>query len=635
MDANKNPDENSSAAAGSLASRKSAPELPPTDTPGPEETIDSATQPVAEPDLPEPDADADVPDDFAMEEPDAELNQGTAKGSKQNIFKRCWHGYHTHKKWTLPLTVLVILAVALAVPASRYPLLGTVVRRDFNVTVLDTTTHKPVTSAVVRLDGVRVTTNSKGQARLHAKVGHGTLTVEKKYYAASHSAVLVPIIKMQHDFTLFLKATGRQVPVVVTNSLDGKPIENALVRVADTEARTDKKGQAIVVVPADKSQLKVGISAEHYNDANATMAVTEQVSGKNHFKLTPAGKLYFLSNLSGKIDVVKTNLDGTDRSTVLAGTGNESNNDTMLLASNDWKYVALKSKRSDAPAKLYLINTATDKVTTIDEGDATFDPVGWVGDHFVYLTNRTNVQYWKPYAQALKTYDASSDKLVTIDQTSGEGSDQFDYGYTNFSNISIVNDELVYAKNWFASGFAPNHLDGKSVSLVSARADGSSKKTIKDFAIPGGTTYSYFVSIVQYQPESLYIQVPGNPSPTYYTYEAGKLTVKNGLTDDAFYTTAYPNYIISPSGTQAFWSEPRDGKNTLLVGDAAGKNGRAIATLSDYTPYGWYGDDYVLVSKQGSELYIMPVTGGTALKVTDYHKPAFNGPGGGYGYGGL
>ena len=31
--------------------------------------------------------------------------------------------------------------------------------------------------------------------------------------------------------------------------------------------------------------------------------------------------------------------------------------------------------------------------------------------------------------------------------------------------------------------------------------------------------------------------------------------------------------------------------------------------------YGWYSDDYLLVSKGASELYIMPVTGGQPLKV--------------------
>ena len=73
--------------------------------------------------------------------------------------------------------------------------------------------------------------------------------------------------------------------------------------------------------------------------------------------------------------------------------------------------------------------------------------------------------------------------------------------------------------------------------------------------------------------------------------------------------------------------------NTLFIGDSSGGSGKQIATLSDYDTYGWYTDDYLLVSKNGSELYIMPVSGGTPIKISDYNKPAqnFNGYGGGYG----
>jgi hypothetical protein len=56
--------------------------------------------------------------------------------------------------------------------------------------------------------------------------------------------------------------------------------------------------------------------------------------------------------------------------------------------------------------------------------------------------------------------------------------------------------------------------------------------------------------------------------------------------------------------------------------------------LSDYDTYGWYSDNYLLVSKNSSELYVMDKAGKqTALKISDYHKPAqvFTGYGGGYG----
>ena len=82
--------------------------------------------------------------------------------------------------------------------------------------------------------------------------------------------------------------------------------------------------------------------------------------------------------------------------------------------------------------------------------------------------------------------------------------------------------------------------------------------------------------------------------------------------------------------------EPRDGKNTIFNGDSEGKNSKEIATLSEFIPYGWYTDDYVLVSKGGSELYVTGSGFSTKpLKVTDYHKANFNSIGYGGGYGGF
>jgi hypothetical protein len=79
----------------------------------------------------------------------------------------------------------------------------------------------------------------------------------------------------------------------------------------------------------------------------------------------------------------------------------------------------------------------------------------------------------------------------------------------------------------------------------------------------------------------------------------------------------------------------KDGKNTLFIGDNDGKNQKQIASLSDYTPYGWYGDNdqYVLLTKNGSELYIAtPDTINNPQKVTDYYRSQIiNGYGAGYG----
>jgi hypothetical protein len=201
--------------------------------------------------------------------------------------------------------------------------------------------------------------------------------------------------------------------------------------------------------------------------------------------------------------------------------------------------------------------------------------------------------------------------------------------------VSLLNGEVVYAKSGGSSSF-PNHLTGKSDSLISVKPDGSNKHSIKDFPIPDGTQYYYGINVSQYEPYSLYVQVPNNNGTnSYYEYENGSVTAKSDVTDDTYGKT-YPTYLISPNSRHSFWSEVRDNKNTLFVGDGDGTGGKQIATLSDYTPYGWYTDNYLLVSKNGSELYAMPTDGSKSpVKITDYYKPQLTYKGYGGGYGGI
>jgi len=556
-------------------------------------------------------------------------------GSK---FKQIMHGYWAKKKWTLPLTFILIIGVILSVPASRYPVLGLFLKSDYSVKVIDATTKKPVTNVTLLLGDVTAKTDSKGEARLKSKVGTVNLTATKKYYKASNTAVLVPIKQKGPAYVVSIRATGRQVPIAITNKITGKPISGAVVSASGTEAKTDSQGKLVLVLPADQATVAATITASGFNDAKLTVQVSEQVLPANAVQLVTSGKIYFLSKLSGKIDVVKTNLDGSDRQTVLAGTGKEQNGDTIMLAARDWKYLALKSLRDGgSKAKLFLIDTSTDKLTTIDEGNAFFEAVGWSDHHFVYKVEREEKEIWQPGGQALKSFNAESGKLAVLEETDGEGTGQYDYAFNRFDQVYLLENEVVFYKNWSSGFYNSSKLSGKQIKLTSVKPDGTGKKTIREFPVPENTSY-YSIQSSLYAPQELYVQVPPaagtDNNPTYFEYENGKIAVKNDVTSQQF-NSPYPTYLESPSGKQTAWSEDRDGKSIVFIGDKNGEDEKEVASLSEYTPYGWYSDEYILVSKKGSELYIMPTTGGPLLKVTDYHKPEFNFRGYGGGYGGL
>ncbi len=591
-----------------------------------DETIDEPRDDIA-------DSDSFEGDDTPAEEPAPAPEQVVVMRRGKMARMKDW--MRVHKKTSILIGLLLVIVILMALPRTRYPILGTFYKQQMTFAVTDTETHKPVSNATISVAGKTTQTDGQGHASIKAPVGNKTLTLTKKYYQTLNQKVFVPL-KKPATTNLQVKATGRQVPVTVTNKITGKAVENAVVKVLDADAKTDKEGHATLVLPADKATQPATITAGGYNDLSANVTVTTETVSENSFAITPSGTVYFLSNLSGKIDVVKTNLDGTNRKTVLAGTGKEDKQSTVLLASRDWKYLALQANREGA-AKLYLIDTSNDALSTIDEGaSADFTPKGWSNDTFIYTVTRQTVPVWQAGQQSLKSYNAATHKLNQLDQTAASGASDADSLREAYGDVYIFpKSEIVFTKD-MAAGFAhPGGLTGQQVALQSIHDDGSAKKTIKAFPVPASSYTQYArIPTVPDEPGSIYLQDPF-VATTFYDYGDGQIKVDASLNLQKFYE-AYNTYLLSPNGMQTFWSEARDGKNSLFVGDSEGSNGKQIASLSDYAAFGWYGENYLLATKNGSELYILPASGsGQPLKVSDYYRSGQNIRGYGGGYGGF
>jgi hypothetical protein len=567
----------------------------------------------------------------------AEREAATEPQGKWQRFKawsKAWWA-SPKKRWTTIGGLVVVVAVVFAVPLTRYNILGLVLKSAVTVQVVDSKTGKPVSGAKVELSGKTAESQADGKATLRTNMGSGDLKVSKKYYTGYAHGELVQSGKNMFKATLV--ATGRQVSIKLVNKVTGKPVNSATVTAGGAKAKTDQDGRATLVIASDVTTQAATVSKDGFNDATITVAAGDNLA-KNTFRVTPAGKLYFLSNLSGTIDVVKTNLDGTDRQTVLAGTGSEDRNSTSLLASRDWKYLALLSKRSGTNASVYLIDTTNkDKLTTIDEGNAGFSLVGWSGDRFVYRVDRNGVEDWQANKQALKSFDPSNGHTLLLDQTQGAGSSNFNYVRQAISYTYLMGGQVVYIKNW--SGFGNNPLGGKAAEVHTIGADGSGHRIVKSFAADDAG-YGYTgtaVNAALYEPNGLYLAVShSNNIQEFFDYDDGKVAADTDLDITKFYDSQYSKtYLLSPSSNKTFWADSRDGKQVLSIGDQDAKLPKQVMGLSDYNAYGWYTDDYVLVSKSGSELYVMGKDGGTPLKITDYYKPSISYQGYGGGYGGL
>ena len=554
----------------------------------------------------------------------------SSSGKKDGRFKR-FIRTKKGKALLILLALLTIIGVLYAVPATRYGILGNVIKKSVHVVVMDSSTMKPVSEAEVSLGGAASKTDKKGEATLESvRVGEYNLKITKGYYKVSETSYTVPVLGDSEEQRVSLKATGRQVTMTVTNKITGAALTGASVKVSNTSALADDKGAVTIVLPADKKILDGTVSLDGYNESAVKIDVSDQ-SKKNQFALTPAGDVYYLSKQTGKLNVMKSKLDGTGSSVVVEGTGNENDGGSVLLAARDWNYMALSAKRSADPKKtgqLYLVDAKSGGLKTIDEGDADFQLVGWSGHKFIYTVTRNDFNVWDSKIQKLKSYDADTGKLSVIDEIEAQGSSTYDYAREQIISPYILENKIVYVKNVYRAQYGKT--DVKS-AIMSINPDGSRKQRVKEF--------DAFTNIQSrlYEPQEVYFRVTtyDNSTPTYYEYENSTLkSISN--TDAKFSEAIYPTYLVSPNGAKTFWHEPRDGKNTLLVGDKDGKDGKTLASQSDYTTYGWYGDGYVLLSKNESELYIASSDKeiGTPLKITNFHKPQLRYPGYGYGYGG-
>lgn len=527
--------------------------------------------------------------------------------------------------------LLVVVGVLLAVPVTRYGILGMVIKKKTPIVVLDSVTKKPVTEASISLGPLSAKTDGEGKVTLEdVPVGEYKLKVIKNYYTTVEVPLDVPVFEDVKEAKIDLVATGRQVSLVVTNTITKQPMEKAVISAGDTSAVTDSSGIATIVLPADKDELPGQVTLDGYNTAEVKIKITDQADA-NKINITPAGTVYFLSKQTGKINVMKSNLDGSAASAVVEGTGAENDRETALLAARDWRYLALSAKRkSTVSGQLYLVDTGNGSLKTIDEGNVDIQLVGWSDHSFLYVVTRNEKKIWEDKRQALKAYNADTGALTTIDETFAVGTNYGDTRYEIFGNPYIVEGKVVYAK--YISTVGPT--DRKS-SIVAATPKDGQKQVLKEFS---PSNRSMTIEAKLYEPQELYFRVDledGSPV-TYFEYEAGTIkSVTN--TDDKFYNTYYPTFLVSPDSQRTLWHEPRNGKNAIFIGDKNGKNSKELAINSEYATYGWFGDKYILLSKNGSELYITSADQqlGDTVKIADYHKPALNFAGYGYGYGGL
>lgn len=497
-------------------------------------------------------------------------------------------------KFRALLAFVILLGAILAVPMTRYALLGVFIHRQTKITVVDDTTGKPVTDALVQYARADAKTDKNGVATINSmSVGDHPLKIEKKYYETIEASYTVPIFG-EAKTKVRLKATGRVAVINVKNKISGNPVVGAQVKVADTSAITDDKGVASVALAIHDANQPGSVTAEGYNVADLSVS-TKEISPTQDVELVPSGKTYFLSNRTGSYDVMSTTLDGKTE-VVLSGIGREVGYELNLSTSPNRKYLALSARREVNKPALYMIDTATNAAEKVE--DAQVNAIGWIGNTFYYALYDTSNNAYVDKRVQLVSYNAAEKQRNVVDASKIEG-DQYNYAELALSGrFQLVGSRVYYAKCWNYTQFYSGETNRKA-SLISV-ADGK-VNVIKEVPQTG----SGYCDTLALKPNQVYFRI-GRSSGDYgydtYRFQPGKTAESVQVSDGELYNSQV-TYLASSEGTKTFWTEVRDGKKVSFIGNSDGGNAEKVSE-AEYEAYGWFGNDYVLYSKNGSELYV-------------------------------
>lgn len=553
---------------------------------------------------------------------------------KKHFWKRLKRWRPTRKQLIIFGAFFVILAGLVSLPLTRNLILGTVFKTSATIEVYDEfkddaseqNQRIQLSDVVIKVDGKEVVKNGTSPIKLERlRPGKRTITISKTNYRDETLMLQANLAfgRQKNSASKKMTATGRQAKVLVTNFVSDEPIGEVTVRYKSSTAKTDNRGEAIITVPIESTNsYELKLSKDGYNDSTQKVTINAKPSTKAQtVHITPVGKVYFLSRASGKIDVVKSNLDGSARETVLSGTGRENDATTTMISTTDWRYLALSTHREDKKSQIIIIDTTTDTATTADEGNANFTLYGWDGHKLVFTSENNDTPAWQTGKNRLKNYDADAKKLAIIYQTVASGTNDTDTQSESIASVSIVNHRVLYQ--------VVNYTTNTTSKFMSATISNNSQKTLFSYK-----SNELSVSLTYTSAKEAYYTGYAYTNNKYTYYEVGEDTSWKTLDKLPADTNQY-TYFVSPDGQRLLWSEERDGKQTVLLGNSEAENPQKLYSLSELKPYAWFTDKYVLYTKKDSELYIAPIkVNGAPKKVTDYHRPrgvSFRGYGGGGG----
>lgn len=493
-----------------------------------------------------------------------------------------------NKKVVIAATVVLLLGV-IALTDAKYLLTGWFITGNAKVVVADSKTLQPISAAKVTIDGKQSITNQKGVASLSGvHVGSQKVVVTKTGYQTSTQSQTLGFGTSQLK-PILLKGKGITVAFLVTDKISNEPLEGASITVYGNKALTNKKGEALLnVLPRGGVVAKGTVAKTDYDSASIDFQVAES-SKPNKTSLIPSGKVFFVSNRSGKYDIYSSDLGGNQK-VVLAATGKEDQR-TQIIPSTDGKYVALISTREglrDASGELitglYIIDASTLALTKIDSAQ-NYNGVEWSGGSVIAVKQG---QADSGYQSNALIYNVATKQSNTISGVSG---------------YAVSDDRLYYSLA---------NKDKPDFGLFSIKIDGSDRKKLTD-----GTYYS----LIRTSQNTIVFNNSDDNTWKSINTDTKQIQSLPGAPSD----TSDNIYILSPDRSKIAYSQLRDGNVKLFAKPVSQGAESLVSKSGNVVNYGWLSNNYLAyqaVDAEGSAIYVGAANGKGVVKISSAYVPS-------------
>lgn len=495
-------------------------------------------------------------------------------------------------RWLVIILLVVGIIVAATIPSSRYFVLNRAgVRAASSLTVIDASTQQPLKNVDVRLDGIAAKTDVDGKVQLsNIQLGDHTLTVEKLAFAPVTKEITLgwgsnPLGEFK------LTPTGTQYGFTVTDFLTGKPLKQVEAISGESSAISDDKGFIkLTIGKLDDPKLSVTVKAENFRTEQISLEATSKAD--TPVKLVPSRKHVYISKRTGKFDMYSAYIDGRDEKLVLAGSGNEREDNLVVVPHPTANVAAFVSNRASQQnsdgfllSNLILINLDHNTTTSIGSAER-MQIVDWSKNYLVYVQIASGTSASSPKRYKLMSYNYQ-------EETSKE------LAASNFFNdVVSANNAIFYAPS--------SAYQTGQTNLHKVNADGSGSQIVYNQEVWNifRTSYDHFALSVQQQ---------------WFDYKFGDATPTKLNSAPANQITRV--YLDSPDGKRSAWIDNRDGKGTLLSYDTTTKGDSTLKSQAGLTyPVRWLNDKVIVYRiKSAGETadYAVNIDGGEPVKIRD------------------